>query len=153
MMKVEYVNPFISATVQTISTMLNIEAKNGKPQLTTKGLPSYDVAGIIGLTGDAIGSIALNFPEKVVLELVSKLLGTKLTAMDKDVSDAIGELANIVAGYAKKDLTNLKVSISLPNVVMGKEIDVESPSSVPTIYIPFSTELGEFTLKVSLQTK
>jgi len=62
------------------------------------------------------------------------------------------ELANIIAGNAKKDLFNLNVSISLPNVVIGKNHQIACPSDVKSFVVPFTSEIGNLVLEVSLKT-
>ncbi len=113
-MKVEYVNPFISSTVDTFSTMLNAKATAGKPFLKKEQQPSYDVSGVIGLSGNARGAIILSFPKAVALKVISVMIGTEIKIVGPEVTDGIGELANIVAGYAKQNLTNYGLTISLP---------------------------------------
>lgn len=152
-MKVEYVNPFISSTIETFRNMLQLELKAGKPVMKTNPAPSFDVSGIIGLTGDAVGSIAISFPKITALKAVSRFMGMDIKIIGQDLIDAVGELANIIAGNAKKDLTNMNVSISLPNVVVGKDLQISSPKEAQNIAIPFSSEVGDFMLEISLKTK
>jgi chemotaxis protein CheX len=68
------------------------------------------------------------------------------------VSDAIGEIANIIAGNAKQHLTQFNLSISLPKVIMGKDHTIASQRGVPTIVVPFESPLGNFAMEVSLKT-
>lgn len=66
--------------------------------------------------------------------------------------DAIGELANIVAGYAKKGLSDFNISISLPSVIMGGGNQEMEPKDVFSFVVPFTTSLGDFHLAVSLKS-
>src|SRR5690606_21185875 len=118
MVKVEHVNPFINATIETFKSMVNCEAKPGKVFLLKTGKVHFDVSGIIGLSGGARGTVALSFPRITALKVVTSFGGMKVLALDDIVTDAIGELANIVAGAAKKHLSQYKISISLPTVVV-----------------------------------
>jgi chemotaxis protein CheX len=151
-LKVEYVNPFITATLTTFSTVLQINLTAGKPQIKMDNFPSYDISGIIGISGDASGLIALSYPKLVALKAVSKMIGSEIKIIGPDVTDAIGELTNIIAGSAKKDLKNLNVSISLPNVIVGKDHVLASPRDVQSIVVPFTSEIGNIALEVSLRT-
>ena len=152
-MDVSYVNPFIVATVNVFKTMLKTDIKAGSPLLKSQPYPSYDVSGIIGLSGEAQGSIALSFPRLLALKIVSTMLGTEVKVVGSEVTDGIGELANIVAGNAKQDLSKFKLSISLPNVVIGKSHFLASPSGSPTIAVPFTSPIGEFAMEVCLKTQ
>ena len=152
-MDVSVVNPFISATVETFKTMLALDLETGVPELKTEATHSYDVSGVIGLSGEAEGVISLSFPKIMALKVVSKLLGVEIKVIGPDLTDGIGELANIVAGYAKQGLTNYSLSISLPNVIIGSGHRIATQSGVPTIIVPLKGELGEMAMEVSLKTK
>ncbi len=151
-MDVSYVNPFISSTISTFKTMFNTEIHPGKVALKTNPYPTYDVSGIIGLSGNAQGTIALSFSKIVALRVVSKMLGIEIKIIGPELTDGIGELANIIAGYAKKDLVKYKLSISLPNVIVGRNHIINSPTGAQTIIVPFKSPLGDFCMEVSLKT-
>jgi len=151
-MDVNYINPFIKATLHTFNTMFKVTVIPERPVLKVEPFPTYDISGIIGLSRDAKGSITLSFPKAVALKVASKLIESEIKIVDADVCDAIGELTNIIAGNAKKDLKDLKVLISLPTVVMGKDHQLSNPRDVQSILIPFSSEMGAFALEVSLKT-
>jgi chemotaxis protein CheX len=152
-MNVTYINPFISATINTFHTMLNIDVKPDKPILKTSPFPTYDISGIIGLSGNAQGNIAISFPKIIALKIVSKMIGTDIKVVGPELADGIGELANIIAGNAKKDLTQFQLSISLPNVIIGKGHIIANPSGVPAMIVPFVSPLGNFAMEVSLKSK
>ena len=152
-MDVSFINPFIRATLDTFKMMLNTEAKPGEARLKKEPLPTYDVSGIIGLSGDAKGSIAISFPKVMALKVVSAMIGMTLKVVGPELTDGIGEMANIIAGNAKQHLDGLNLSISLPNVVVGKEHMLVTQKDVPTLVIPFTTEMGDFSIEVTLKTK
>jgi len=151
-MDVAYANPFIVSTIETFKKMLNIEGKTGKVALKVNNSYSYDVSGVIGLSGEAQGAICLSFPKEVALKAVSALLGMEIKEMGPDVSDGIGELVNIVAGNAKQYLTKYSLSISLPKVIIGKDLVLAPTKGVPTLVVPFISSLGEFAIEISLKT-
>jgi chemotaxis protein CheX len=151
-MDVAYVNPFITSTVETFSTMLNLEVKPGPAQLRDENKFSYDVSGIIGLSGEAQGSICMSFPKLLALKIVSKLLGTDIKIIGPEIADGIGEIANIIAGNAKQHLSQYSLSISLPKVVVGAGHYVVSQKGIPTIVVPFVSSMGNFAMEVSLKT-
>ena len=151
-MDVSYVNPFIRATIETFQTMLNVKLEVGTPELKNEAKHTYDVSGIIGLSGEAQGIISLSFPKELALKVVSALLGTEIKTITPDVTDGIGEIVNIVAGYAKQYLTEYKLSISLPNVVVGSGHQIAVPSGVMTIVVPFQSSIGELAMEIALKT-
>jgi len=151
-MKIEYVNPFISSTIHTFETMLHTNLTAGKPQLKTEPFLTHDISGIIGLSGDAKGSICISYPKIVALKAVSRFLGSEVKIVGPDVSDAIGEITNIIAGNAKKDLGGLNVSISLPNVVIGRAHKITCPANIQGIVVPFASEIGHIAIEIHLKT-
>lgn len=151
-MNVSFVNPFITATINTFKTMMNVDIHPDAPKLKTIPNPMYDVSGIIGLSGNAQGNISISFPKIMALKVVSKMLGTEIKIIGPDITDGIGEIVNIVAGNAKQDLTEYALSISLPNVIIGTNHTLMSKTGIPTIIVPFKSDMGEFAMEISLKT-
>ena len=110
-----------------------------------------EVSGIIGLAGETTGSVVLSFSRDTAIKVISKFAGHPYQALGSDVLDGVGELINIVAGNAKKDLTDFKIVISLPGVITGRDYRIHWPEQVPVISVPFTTSAGDFTLNVSLR--
>ncbi len=152
-MDVKIINPFVKATNETFETMLQLELKMGKLVLKEKATKKYDVSGVIGMSGKAQGMIILSFTKLMALKVTSKLLQKKVKIIGDELCDAIGEIANIVAGYAKKYLEEYELKISLPNVIIGTNHHVSIPSGIKSVIIPFNCSLGEFAMEVALKTK
>ena len=72
----------------------------GKPAIKHSPVASYDISGIIGMSGDVAGLVVISFPVATAEKVVSALTGTPMTASHADFSDAIGELVNMVSGGA-----------------------------------------------------
>ncbi len=152
-MNVAYVNPFIKATVETFDRMLNMKLDIGTPILKKDASHSFDVSGTIGLSGDAQGMISISFPKTLALKIVSLLLDEEIKIVGDELTDGIGEIANIIAGNTKQYLTQFKLSISLPTVIIGSGHSVVSKSSVPMIVLPIKCPIGSFAMELALQTK
>ena len=148
-MDVKYINPFIVSTTETFSKMLSIDLEKGNLYIK-KANETSDITGIIGLSGEAKGIVAVTFSRITALRAVSVFLGMKCLTLDDTVSDAVGELINIIAGNAKQYLSDLHVDISLPKVIIGQGHSVAEMKEVPTVIIPFTSKLGEFKLEVAL---
>lgn len=147
---VEYVNPFLKATVETYAAMLGTQIIPGRPTLSKGRGINYDISGVIGISGEIKGSVAMSYQSDAALKSVSAFLGEEVTEIDDAVMDAIGELANIVAGYAKKFL-DASVYISLPTVIKGHGLVIKEPPDVFSFIVPFDCELGAFDLAVGLK--
>jgi len=150
-MKVEWINPFLTATVETFSRMARVKVIPGRPYLFTDQQNSKDISGVIGLSGTLKGAVVIGMPQEVALQMVHKLVGTRYDKLTAEVSDGVGELANIIAGYAKKDITGEDIQIALPTVIYGPKHVVSMPSDVPVVVIPFESECGPFVIEVGMK--
>jgi len=149
-MRAEYINPFINSVCNTFETMLSCKATRGEMTLGPHEPELYEISGIIGMSGKAVGSVVLSLSRSVALKAASTMLMMEATEMDDDVIDAVGELANMVAGGAKAQLQEYEMSISLPSVIVGSHHNVRLPSNVPPLCVPFDTPWGKVILQVGL---
>jgi chemotaxis protein CheX len=148
---VEFINPFLTSTINVFRTMAACELKRGKPYLTEGTEPTHEISGVIGLSGKAIGTVVLSLGEPVALKVTAALLGEEPPAMNGDVVDAIGELTNMIAGSAKAQLEHLEMSVSLPSVIMGRNHRVAFPGDIHPVAIPFESEWGPVCVEVGLR--
>ena len=151
-MQAEHINPFILSLANNFSTMLNCEARRGEIVLASTEDPRYPISGVIGLSGKAVGTVVINLSEEVALKAASAMLMTEMTSLDDDVLDAVGELANMIAGQAKAELEEYQLSVSLPNVITGENHEIRFPSDIRTISVPFDTDFGPLRLEVGLES-
>ena len=151
-MQAKHINPFIRAVDNAFRTMLNCEIKRGEIALKADHEPGHEISGVIGLSGKAVGTVVLSLSENVALKAASTMLMVESTVIDDDVVDAVGELANMVAGAAKAELEEYKMSVSLPNVITVSGHNIRFPSNVTPICVPFDTPWGPFNLEVGLDT-
>lgn len=149
-MRAEYINPFIQSVCNTFSTTVDCQVQRGAPRLQLPGEDLFDISGVIGLSGNAVGSVVLSLSKEVALQATSAMLMMETTEINADVIDAIGELTNMVAGSAKAKLEELQLSISLPTVVTGKGHVLSFPREVTPICIPFDSAWGPLKLEVCL---
>lgn len=150
-MKAKYVNPFLEASMSLFKDFLDIDVSAAKPFLLEDPQDLDDVSAIIGLAGETVGAVVLSFPHDTALRMVSRMDGREHRFLGAEVLDGVGEMVNIIAGNAKKGLTEFRISISLPGVITGKQYRINWPAEVPVITIPFRSELGRFSVNISLK--
>ena len=146
-MKVEYINPFVESIRSAFSTMLGIEITRGEPFIKKGSHPHHEVNGIIGFSGKAKGIVVLSLEPEVALAATEAMLLERPPEINSDVVDAVGELANMIAGGAKAKLEQLCLSVSLPSVIIGKTDSLKFPSTVTPISIPFHCSWGGVVLE------
>lgn len=149
-MDVSYINPFIESTQRVFSTMLDLEVEIGKPY-TSKTLPRHDVSGIIGMSGDVVGSVVLSFPTPLAKQVIGTFIGSEVETDSEDFADAVGELVNMISGAAKAQFEGKSVSISVPSVVIGSAHQVMPPSKSVCVSIPCKVYCGEFSIDVAIR--
>jgi len=142
--------PFVNSVRNVFSTMVGVETTVERPMLKPQPVPSYDVSGIIGFSGEIVGSVVVSFQREAAIRLVESFAGVKLEPESVDFADAIGELANMIAGAAKKDLGGL-ANISTPNVIIGQGHQIARLKDVPCLVIPVSTAVGNFAVEVCIK--
>lgn len=151
-MNVEYINPFVISIVHVFRTMLNLELFRGELLVKRARQPRYDISGVIGLSGKAMGTIVLSLERELARLATESLLQMEIRSsqITADVIDAVGELTNIIAGGAKAQLSQFEMSVTLPTVITGKGHCIEFPRQIKPICIPFTCESGYLDLEVGL---
>ncbi len=149
-MDVRYINPFVKSICNVFDTMCGLQVTVGKPGMKTDHLPLTDVSSVIGFSGDAAGSVVLDFSFDIASKIASTFAGTEITPEHPDFADALGELTNMIAGGAKCQFEGLNISISLPNVIVGHNHNVSASKVAPRIVIPCTTNVGTFHVEVGM---
>jgi chemotaxis protein CheX len=150
-MQVEYINPFIKSLKNTFVTMLDCSIVKDKLVLADQVKGQYHISGVIGMSGRAQGSVVVSFSEWVAINAAAAMLmmdPSEIDGLTDDVTDAVGEIANMVAGAAKAEMEEYNLSISLPTVVIGNPPDIRFPSEVKPIAVTFDCPWGPMALQV-----
>ena len=149
----------MAATQDTFKIYMNIDLLAGKVEKKVEPVDS-DVTGIVGIAGDRVGYIIIA-TDKASAQCVAKELLMVDEADDECIRDAMGELANNIAGAFKTKYHAQygNVALGLPLVVSGKLRTVSDPpdesdqaSSINVqckgVTIPFKTVDGMISLTV-----
>jgi chemotaxis protein CheX len=137
------VNPLLESIVETFSTMLDATVERRDLSLRELGATLYDVTAVIGISGRAKGVVCMSFPRGAALRIAEQMLGERQTALNPDVIDALGEVANMVGGGAKSKL-NVGLNIGLPSVVQGHQHTIDFPVESCPMRLKFDSSVGPF---------
>jgi len=152
----KYIQPFVDGCEEVFRDLCNITVKAGRAYFVSKDEfeTIWDISGIIGLSGDANGAVTISLKEETAFELTKILTGDEHTTIDRFVTDAMGEIINIIAGnvkniYEKKH----RIKITMPSIIKGKAHSIVWPSEKARIIcIPFTIfENQEFCLSVAVE--
>lgn len=152
-MDVKFINPFLLGTVEVLKKMAFVEPRPGKVYIKNTSLAHGDVSGIIGITGDMIGSLAISFGESCICHLVGSMLGESFAEANQEIFDGVGEITNMISGVARTYLEKegLHVYAAIPSVVYGKNHTINHILKSPSIMIPFDTDQGSFVVDVCIK--
>jgi len=138
----QYIQPFIKVCESTFQDFCHTEVKAGRVFFISKDeyQSNWDISGIIGLSGGASGAVVISMNDTTAFKVTEMLTGSKHTSIDSDVTDAVGEIVNIIAGNVKKHFEEvLRIKISLPSIVKGKNHTIVWPfEKTRIICIPFA---------------
>ena len=152
----QYIQPFIDVTKTTFSSFVGVELTVDRPFFMEKSAANeWDISGLIGLSGEARGAMVIGLKADLAIKLTDMLTGQSHNSIDDDVADAIGEIINIIAGNAKKELEeSYRLIISLPTIVTGGGHQIKWPhNQTRIICIPFGLfENDSFILSVAIES-
>ena len=138
----KYIQPFIKVCETVFREFCQTEVIAGRVFFITKDEygTNWDISGVIGLSGEATGAVAISMKASTAFRVTKQLTGQDHQNVDDDVTDAIGEIVNIIAGNVKKTFEDeLRARISLPTIIKGKAHAIVWPSEKTRIIcIPFT---------------
>jgi len=137
----KYIQSFIKVCESVFRDFCKTEVKAGEVFYLTRDKKDmgWDISGIIGLSGQISGAVTLSMKDNTAFKVTKTLTGIDHNAFDADVTDAIGEIINIITGNIKKEFEeSYRTAISIPSIVQGKGHRLIWPSkNIRIICIPF----------------
>src|ERR1700692_4100841 len=123
-------------------------------QLTAAGTQEekdLNVTAMVGLAGQLCGVLSVRCDGKAAALMTSKMLGVPLDKVGPEVSDALGEVCNMVAGNFKNKIAGLAEGclLSPPTVVTGTDYCLHSMADSPAVEIRMLFE--SMPIAISLQ--
>jgi chemotaxis protein CheX len=111
------------------------------------------LTAMVGLAGTYNGLVSVHLPWPLALSFTSLMLGMEVTEIDDDVNDAMGEIANMVAGSFKQHLSKggSDIQLSTPSVVNGSDYVVSSGTNLENITLKFATDEEWFMVSLSIE--
>jgi chemotaxis protein CheX len=131
--------PFLEfATCEVFQMMLASELTNPESAPTVR----FDVTAMVGLAGKLSGMVSIRCQEKTAAVMASRMLGLELDKVGPDISDALGEVCNMVAGNFKNKIAGLGdgCMLSPPSMITGEDYMVHTRPPAPTLEVSLSFE-------------
>jgi len=143
-MNVEYINPFIEASMSIINQTTGFNPKIGKLYIKNTPYKGDNLLILIGLTGKIQGSVVLSFSTEMACKIASAMMGGyTVTQLDELAKSAVGELCNMILGntatlFSKK---NIHIDITPPTILTGDNIELSIHQTV-IVCVPLEFDDG-----------
>ncbi|HZP83791.1 MAG TPA: chemotaxis protein CheX [Chthonomonadaceae bacterium] len=153
-MKVEYVNPFVTAAFSVIEAALGLKPEKGQLAMRPAVFTSQQCNIITGVTGKIEGQAIYGMSLITADKVASQMLGQPIRTFDQLAASAIAELGNMITGNAMALLSEagFVCDITPPSIIRGTNVKI-STLNIPALVVPICLELGEIELTVSLQER
>ncbi len=114
-------------------------------QLTLPEAATDEVLGVtamVGLAGELCGLLSFRCNEKAAALMTSRMLGVPLDKLASEISDALGEICNMIAGNFKNKIAGLGdgCMLSPPTVITGTDYDLHSLADSPGLEVRLQFE-------------
>jgi len=129
------------ATGDVFSTMLGMEVQSQEAyRQPCKPEPANGVIGLVGLTGEWMGTGSVACTGELARKLSGQFLMSEFSAVDQEVLDAMGEITNMIIGNFKNALETEAgpLQMSIPMVVFGHNFVAGTTHSADWVVVPFA---------------
>jgi len=101
-----------------------------------------EFTAMVGLAGQLCGLLTLRCGSQSAALMASKMLGVEIKQADEQMWDAIGEVANMIAGNFKNKLAGMGDScmLSVPTVITGSDYSCRSMADTAPLEVAFQFE-------------
>ena len=110
------------------------------------------MSALVGLAGTYNGLVSLHVPLQLAEKITAELLDIA-DPSEEEMEDALGELANILAGSFKRHITadSLDIRLSTPSVVSGKQYAIHVAKKPDVMTLHFDSEQEWFMAALALE--
>lgn len=140
----------VKGAQDVFSTMLMVDLDSEAAVINQRlPLPS-NLSSMIGLGGGLRGVLAVHCPAVVAKAITSTFLGMEIEELNEDVKDAIGEIANMVAGNLKVSFAaeGLDIELAIPTSVVGESFNVSGAARAQRVIVPLKMNADPFWIEL-----
>ena len=101
-----------------------------------------EFTALVGLAGSLCGVLRIRCTDQAARTMASKMLGVPIEEVDSDSWDALGEIANMIAGNFKGKLSGVDnhCMLSVPTIIVGTDYETRSLTGGNMIEVVFEFE-------------
>jgi chemotaxis protein CheX len=102
--------------------------------------PHRHVVATVGFAGGRSGFVSFHASIDTAKEIAGAMLGMPVDRINGEMPDAIGEVANMIAGSLRTKMAAFEPAwtITCPSVTVGAEFSTRYPSDVSEARVPFT---------------
>lgn len=144
------VNCFIEGTFHILDTTASLKAKPDPPYVKSNTVSKGDISGLLKIEGDINGTAAVSFTQKTILAVVSTMFGEEMSQIDAEITDAVGEIGNMISGHVNTKMAEMgrSVKVKLAGVKDGKAHLVGHADGKKVLVLPFRTTMGNLWIEL-----
>lgn len=112
-----------------------------------------EFTALVGLAGSLCGVLSIRCTNQAARIMASKMLGMPPEEVDNDSWDALGEIANMIAGNFKGKLSGVgnHCMLSVPTIIVGTDYETRSVTGGNMIEVIFDFEQKPLWVTLELQ--
>ena len=140
-MRIDFLLAFTNAAKSFFEEMFKMEINEQDISVCEFTVPDKYVSSILFL-GDVKGGLLLAVEKDFAWEMATLFVGNE-SVEESDVRDVLGEIANIIAGHAKKNIQSSLIELSLPLVSFqdkNESKEIKFPNNVTCTKVIFETK-------------
>lgn len=132
----------LAGSAREVFETMVFQALTDGPAIEAADLRGEYTLAVVGFTGSRSGSITVILPGDTSVLVAASMLGLEPSAMDPvsgDVEDAVGEIANLIAGTFRNRMADGPDvwRISTPTVVSGSNLRTRYPADATRSVLSF----------------
>jgi chemotaxis protein CheX len=136
----DFLTELSDATREVFRTMVFREVVEGPRAENSAIVAGANVVATVAFAGKTSGLVAVHTTLEAAQEITAAMLGIQPAEVDTELPDAIGELANMIAGSFRTRMAAVRGetwAISVPTVIVGKDFYTKYVSDVQRVVCPF----------------
>jgi chemotaxis protein CheX len=153
MTREEMASAIAAATSEVFTTMLDLEISEGKVEEDNAGSSrASGVVALLGMAGEWVGNGRICCTPEFGCKMASQLLMQPCAAVNEEVLDAVGEVANMIIGNIKNALEERlgTLSLSTPTVIYGHNFEARSVGVRERVTLAFDSGGEHLQVQISI---
>lgn len=134
----------LKSTEEVFETMVFKAIEPGVPLAGLAAETAASVVAVVAFAGEWSGLVAFHSSMESAQAIAGSMLGVPWQQVNGEMADALGEVANMIAGGFRMRLKShgTDVVISIPTVITGTDFHTKYVTRVSRVLCPFTLEGG-----------